>query len=124
MSQKQRVHLTLEKKVEVIKTAKKNRTLTYKALVKKLQEAIQALEEVKHFLDSRGCIAEATQASSLVDDLASLNTCATKTYNSLKDFEEYISLPQHAYFVKTSESLRTCTCSIECLQFRLLVVHE
>ena len=32
MSQKQRVHLTLEKKVEVIKTAKKNRTLTYKAL--------------------------------------------------------------------------------------------
>ena len=46
--------------------------------IRSFQEAIQALEEVKHFLDSCGCIARATQASSLVDDLASLNTCATK----------------------------------------------
>lgn len=43
--------------------------------IQSFQVATKALEEVKQFLDSHGRVAEATKASSLVNYLASLNTC-------------------------------------------------
>ena len=45
----------------------------------KIQSLQEVLEEVKDFLDSRGCVTKAKKASSSVVDLVSLNTCTKQT---------------------------------------------
>ena len=54
--------------------------------MKSLHDAIQALEDVKGFLDGRGCVAEATKTSSLIDDLALLKTYSAKQTSILTSF--------------------------------------
>lgn len=68
----------------------KEQSLELQLLSPKVQlfkEAMQALQAVQHFLNSRGCTDEANQASLLIDNLAFLHTSSAKQISLLNYFQ-------------------------------------